>query len=132
MKRRNSRISIFIFLLTVVALSANAETGIQFVDVTQEAGIYWKHTDGRSGEKYFMETLGSGAVFLTTTLMATPICTSLTAHRSPATSRKSPQPIASTAITVMAPLRMSLKMLVLGIPVTDTDALWATTIMTVN
>ena len=35
----------------------------QFVDVTQEAGIHWKHVDGRSGQKYFMETLGSGAAF---------------------------------------------------------------------
>ena len=63
MQRQNNIINIFIFLLTVVALSANADTGIQFVDVTQEAGIHWKHTDGRSGEKYFMETLGSGAAF---------------------------------------------------------------------
>ena len=63
MQRQNSPINILIFLLTVVALSANADTGIQFVDVTQEAGIHWKHTDGRSGEKYFMETLGSGAAF---------------------------------------------------------------------
>ena len=41
----------------------NADTHIQFVDVTQEAGIRWKHVDGRSGQKYFMETLGSGAAF---------------------------------------------------------------------
>ena len=48
-----------------MSLSAptGSDTGIQFVDVTQEAGIHWKHTDGRSGQKYFMETLGSGAAF---------------------------------------------------------------------
>ena len=69
MQRRNSAINTFILLLIVVvlcyaaSLSARADTGIQFVDVTQEAGIRWKHTDGRSGEKYFMETLGSGAAF---------------------------------------------------------------------
>ena len=69
MKRRNSAINIFT-LLSIIAilwyatpLHARADTGIQFVDVTQEAGIYWKHTDGRSGQKYFMETLGSGAAF---------------------------------------------------------------------
>ena len=69
MKRRNSSINIFIFFLIVATLRcpttlpARADTGIQFVDVTQEAGIHWKHVDGRSGQKYFMETLGSGAAF---------------------------------------------------------------------
>ena len=65
MKRRNSFIflSIIVVLLVVAVLSVRADTGIQFVDVTQEAGIHWKHTDGRSGQKYFMETLGSGAAF---------------------------------------------------------------------
>ena len=65
MKRRNSFIllSIIVVLSVVAVLSVRADTGIQFVDVTQEAGIHWKHTDGRSGQKYFMETLGSGAAF---------------------------------------------------------------------
>ena len=69
MKRRSSIIGILIlFLIATVAQgplipSVRANTGIQFVDVTQEAGIHWKHVDGRSGQKYFMETLGSGAAF---------------------------------------------------------------------
>lgn len=68
MKRRNSPLNIFIRFLIVILWgasvpSAQADTGIQFVDVTQEAGIHYKHTDGRSGQKYFMETLGSGAAF---------------------------------------------------------------------
>ena len=69
MKKRSSIIGISILLLIVIAagdaltLHANADTDIQFVDVTQEAGIHWKHVDGRSGQKYFMETLGSGAAF---------------------------------------------------------------------
>ena len=68
MKRRNNPINIFIGFLIVILWGANlppvnADIGIQFVDVTQEAGIHWKHTDGRSGQKYFMETLGSGAAF---------------------------------------------------------------------
>ena len=40
-----------------------AQPKIQFVDVTSEAGIHFKHVDGRSGQKYLLETLGSGAVF---------------------------------------------------------------------
>ena len=40
-----------------------AQHQIQFVDATSEAGIDFKHTDGRSGQKYLLETLGSGAVF---------------------------------------------------------------------
>ena len=69
MKRRSSIIGILIlFLIATVAQGplippVRANTGIQFVDVTQEAGIHWKHVDGRSGQKYFMETLGSGAAF---------------------------------------------------------------------
>ena len=69
MKKRSSIIGISILLLIVIVagdaltLHANADTDIQFVDVTQEAGIHWKHVDGRSGQKYFMETLGSGAAF---------------------------------------------------------------------
>ena len=69
MKRRSNIIGILILLLTVVAAqiisirAVSADTNIQFVDVTQEAGIHWKHVDGRSGQKYFMETLGSGAAF---------------------------------------------------------------------
>ena len=69
MKRGSN--SIDILMLTLIAIVAqgipirpvNAATHIQFVDVTQEAGIHWKHVDGRSGQKYFMETLGSGAAF---------------------------------------------------------------------
>ena len=69
MKRRNSSINIFIlFLIAAIlrcttTLPARADTGIQFVEVTQDAGIHWRHVDGRSGQKYFMETLGSGAAF---------------------------------------------------------------------
>ena len=69
MKRRSN--SIGILILTLIAIVAqgipirpvNAAPHIQFVDVTQAAGIHWKHVDGRSGQKYFMETLGSGAAF---------------------------------------------------------------------
>ena len=69
MKRRNSiigRLILFLIAIVVQGISirpVNADTNIQFVDVTQEAGIHYKHVDGRSGQKYFMETLGSGAAF---------------------------------------------------------------------
>ncbi|MDP6595336.1 MAG: CRTAC1 family protein [Candidatus Poribacteria bacterium] len=36
---------------------------IRFTEVTQAAGIGFIHVDGRSGEKYFMETLGAGVAF---------------------------------------------------------------------
>lgn len=69
MKKQNSTIGILILFLSALVSQGisirlvNADTHIQFVDVTQEAGIHWKHVDGRSGQKYFMETLGSGAAF---------------------------------------------------------------------
>ena len=65
MKRRSSLILFLIVIVVqgVLVHRVNAGTNIQFVDVTQEAGIHWKHVDGRSGQKYFMETLGSGAAF---------------------------------------------------------------------
>lgn len=36
----------------------------QLVDVTKEAGINFKHTHGGSGERYYVETMGSGCSFL--------------------------------------------------------------------
>jgi hypothetical protein len=39
------------------------QTKVQFMDATSEAGIRFKHVDGRSGQKYLLETLGSGAAF---------------------------------------------------------------------
>ena len=69
MNRRKHSINILILLLITVVVQGvidppvKADTGVQFVDVTQEAGIHWTHSDGRSGQKYFMETLGSGAAF---------------------------------------------------------------------
>ena len=50
-----------IILFFLLSISIFAE--IQFVDVTTAAGITFRHVDGRTGEKYLLETLGSGAVF---------------------------------------------------------------------
>ncbi len=55
--------SIPFFLFHLMVSPVIADTHIQFVDVTQDAGIHWTHFDGRSGEKYCMEMLGSGAAF---------------------------------------------------------------------
>lgn len=69
MQRRSSTIDISTLLLIIIVAqvivirAVSADSNIQFVDVTEEAGIHWKHVDGRSGQKYFMETLGSGAAF---------------------------------------------------------------------
>ena len=41
-----------------------APTRVEFVDVTDAAGIEFVHVSGAEGEKYLPETLGSGAVFL--------------------------------------------------------------------
>ena len=45
-----------------VAVSSRAST-LRFVDVTSAAGIDFHHTSGRSGRKYAIETIGSGAAF---------------------------------------------------------------------
>lgn len=50
-------------LLTLVFFTTNAFTEVKFVDVTAQSGIVFRHFDGRTGEKYLLETLGSGALF---------------------------------------------------------------------
>ncbi|RKU09175.1 hypothetical protein C6503_21795 [Candidatus Poribacteria bacterium] len=44
-------------------LSMPVPAEVQFTDATAAAGITFRHTDGRTGEKYLIETLGSGALF---------------------------------------------------------------------
>ena len=51
-------------LLCLTFLSTSAYTEVKFVDVTATTGIDFQHIDGRTGEKYLIETLGSGALFL--------------------------------------------------------------------
>ena len=43
--------------------SFSASSQFRFTDVTSQAGIRFQHEDGRSGEKYFLETLGAGAAW---------------------------------------------------------------------
>jgi hypothetical protein len=41
-----------------------SSAAVKFTDVTEAAGIHFKHTSGRSGRLYFPETVGSGCAFL--------------------------------------------------------------------
>ena len=54
----------FFFTLNFLAAVAHAEIAVQFVDVTTEAGISFKHINGASDRKFYLETMGSGAAFL--------------------------------------------------------------------
>ena len=45
-------------------LTALVPTGVQFVDVTQKAGIHFSHNSGGTGKKLMPETLGSGCSFI--------------------------------------------------------------------
>jgi enediyne biosynthesis protein E4 len=40
--------------------AAAASGGLLFTDTTAESGVDFRHTDGRDGELYFIETIGSG------------------------------------------------------------------------
>src|SRR5213078_3470607 len=50
--------------LACLALAAITPGNLTFTDVTQPAGVKFKHNSGRAGKKYLPETLGSGAAFL--------------------------------------------------------------------
>jgi hypothetical protein len=49
--------------LVAVAAAGAATTSIQFVDVTREAGIDFRHVNGASADKHLLETMGSGGLF---------------------------------------------------------------------
>ena len=55
-----------LFLITCLidaSPSAGVEGKTSFIDVTETAGLGFQHVDGRSGQRYFLETVGSGAAF---------------------------------------------------------------------
>ena len=54
---------LFTFLFLWVAVWTSAETLPVFVDVTEEAGIGFKHNNGKTAHKHIIETMGSGVVF---------------------------------------------------------------------
>jgi hypothetical protein len=55
-------LSIPTFLLSLLFIVGNVDN-INLVDVTSQSGINFKHVDGRSGKRYFLETVGSGCGF---------------------------------------------------------------------
>ena len=55
--------SFLIICLFTTYCWADAEGKISFTDVTETAGLRFHHVDGRSGQRYFLETVGSGAAF---------------------------------------------------------------------
>jgi hypothetical protein len=52
------------FLALLTAAAAPPQPGIVFTDVTQAAGIRFRHVNGATGKKYLPETMGAGAAFL--------------------------------------------------------------------
>ena len=54
----------FLLILNLLTTLCHAQMTVQFVDVTTEAGIIFKHVNGASGQKFYLETMGSGAAFL--------------------------------------------------------------------
>jgi hypothetical protein len=50
--------------LVIWAASGLSNEPVRFTDVTQSAGVRFKHNSGRAGKKYLPETLGSGVAFL--------------------------------------------------------------------
>jgi enediyne biosynthesis protein E4 len=52
------------YLATILcALAGRLHASVRFADVSAQTGIEFRHEDGRSGEKYFVETLGAGAAW---------------------------------------------------------------------
>ena len=59
------RYAICLFLITsfTTFCSAGAAGKISLTAVTEPAGLEFHHVDGRSGQRYFLETVGSGTAF---------------------------------------------------------------------
>ncbi len=47
----------------LAGFAASTPAGVEFTDVTAQAGIRFTHNSGRAGRKYLPETLGSGCAF---------------------------------------------------------------------
>jgi enediyne biosynthesis protein E4 len=53
-----------IALILSAPLAATQPSGVTFSDVTQAAGLKFRHTNGAFGKKYLPETMGAGGAFL--------------------------------------------------------------------
>ncbi len=51
------------FSQTAFQSSISEVNSVQYLDVTKEAGITFKHVNGWTGKRYFVETMGPGAAF---------------------------------------------------------------------
>ena len=64
------RTSVFVIVLltlfNLARLYADEQIpgSVKFTDVTEPAGIHFRHVDGRSGRRYFVENIGSGCAFV--------------------------------------------------------------------
>ncbi len=65
MKIPTIRFTFFLFILYAIAQPAPSQNqAVRFTDVTAQLGIEFRHTNGESGKKYFIEPIGSGvAIF---------------------------------------------------------------------
>ena len=63
--RTNQNLKSFLRILSLLLLTAGsaASQPLIFVDVTEEAGIHFKHNSGATDHKHIIETMGSGVVF---------------------------------------------------------------------
>jgi hypothetical protein len=51
-------------LITIIASDSEGAYPVQFVDVTSDAGISFRHVSGATGKRYLIETMGPGVAFL--------------------------------------------------------------------
>ena len=55
------RFTFFLFILHAIAQPVPSQNqSVRFIDVTAQLGIEFRHTNGESGRKYFIEPIGSG------------------------------------------------------------------------
>lgn len=50
--------------LSCLCLAAGTTSHIRFSDVTAAAGVQWRHENGKTSEKYLIETMGGGGAFV--------------------------------------------------------------------
>ncbi len=59
-----SRLLADLWTVSLFAMAAHADTGIRFEELSQEAGVHFRHAASKSSEKYLVEVMGAGvAVF---------------------------------------------------------------------
>jgi hypothetical protein len=56
--------TVTILLFSAPAAEPSADTKPVFTDVTQDAGITWRHFSGESPDRFLIETMGGGVAFL--------------------------------------------------------------------